>query len=591
MAVRLYATLEAPPVRLGDAARNGVEWLFLGLIVAIIFAPILMVVLSAFNTGPSLANFRFGVENWGAAWSDPQLVRALGYTAAIVGLRAALGFAIAIPIAWLVARSDMPGTRWIEFGFWIAFFMPSMAYIQGWTFLLEGYRGLINVWISRLFGWSPFDIFNYWGIIWVHLMSQNVSALFVLLVLGFRNMDSSMEDAARMSGASRSRVLRDITLPLSRPLIAMLVVIAFIRGMQSYEVEAVLGQPVGIQVYSTLLVQMLNSEPPRLAEGSALSLFILASILPLIVLQRLYVGRRQYTTIGSKMRVEPVKLGPWRWWAFAFVFTILIFQTVVPFFSVLAGSFMVRWGYFWIPEPWTLKHWTTVFDNSQVVSAFINTLKLGIVSGIAAAAVCFAIAYIVVRTRFAGRALLEFSSWLPWAVPGVLLSLGLLSAILAVPPLRFLHDTLLILVLAIVMFAFPLGVQLLKSGLMQVNSELEEASTVCGSGRLGTQWRINVPLLAPMLVAVGLITFVTAVNEISGIVLLASTDVRTLALLSLDYLTGTHTNRETAAVLTTIMTLLCVGVALAVRSFGITFGGASAAAPRAQPADDLPGRP
>lgn len=579
MAIRLDARIEVPAVRLGDAAWNVVQWLFLALIVAVIFAPILMVVLSAFNTGPSLGSFKFGLENWSAAWSDAQLVRALGYTATIVGLRGALGFVIAIPLAWLVARTDMPFARLIEFGFWIAFFMPSVAYIQGWTFLLEGYRGLVNVWISRLFGSSPFDVFNFWGIIWVHLMSQNVSALFVLLVLGFRNMDSSMEDAARMSGASRSRVLRDITLPLSRPLLAMLVVVAIIRGMQSYEVEAVLGQPVGIQVYSTLLVQMLNSEPPRLAEGAALSILILASILPLIVFQRLYVGRRQYATIGSKMRTESVKLGAWRWAAFAIVFVILTLQTVVPFFSVLAGSFMVRWGYFSIPEPWTMRHWATVFDNDQVVSAFVSTLELGFSSGIAAAALCFAIAYIVVRTRFAGRSVLEFASWLPWSVPGVLLSLGLLSAVLAVPTLRFLHGTLAILVVAIVMFCFPLGVQLLKSGLMQVNSELEEVSTVCGSGRLGTQWRINVPLLAPMLVAVGLITFVTAVNEISGVVLLASTNVRTLALLSLDYLTGTHTDRETAAVLTTMMTLLCVGVALVARSFGISLGAGATKAP------------
>lgn len=587
MAVQLDARTELPSVRLGNIANRALQCLFPGLIVCVIFAPILMIILSAFNAEPSLSRFKFGIESWSEAWSDAQLIRALGYTAAVVSMRAVLGFAIAIPLAWLVARTDMPGTRWIEFGFWVAFFMPSMAYIQGWTFLLEGYRGLINVWISRLFGSSPFDIFNFWGIIWVHLMSQNVSALFVLLVLGFRNMDSGMEDAARMSGASRSRVLRDITLPLSRPLLAMLVVVAIIRGMQSYEVEAVLGQPVGIQVYSTLLVQMLNSEPPRLAEGAALSLLILASILPLIVFQRLYVGRRQYTTIGSKMRIEPVKLGAWRWVAFAVVSVVLIFQTVVPFFSVVAGSLMVRWGYFWIPAPWTLRHWTTVFDNDQVVSAFVHTLELGIASGIAAAVLCFGIAYIVVRTQFAGRSMLEFSSWLPWSVPGVLLSLGLLSAVLAVPPLRFLHGTLLILVIAIVMFSFPLGVQLLKSGLMQVNRELEEVSNVCGSGRLATQWRINVPLLAPMLIAVGLITFVTAVNEISGVVLLASTDMRTLSLLSLDYLTGTHTDRETAAVLTTIMTMLCVAVALFARSFGISLGGGSAAVSRAQEVNEF----
>src|ERR1700733_9164261 len=234
MAIELLAGFERHDLRIGSLARGLVQWLFLALIVAVIFAPIVMVVLSAFNTGDSLSGFRFGLQSWTVAWSDPQIGSALLYTVEIVVLRAVLGFALAIPLAWLVARTDLPGARWIEFGFWVAFFMPSMAYVQGWIFLLEGYRGFLNVWIARLFGSSPFDIYNFWGIIWVHLMSQNVSALFVLLVLGFRNMDSSMEDAARVAGATRLRLIRDITLPLSRPLIATLVVLAVIRGMQSY---------------------------------------------------------------------------------------------------------------------------------------------------------------------------------------------------------------------------------------------------------------------------------------------------------------------------------------------------------------------
>jgi iron(III) transport system permease protein len=559
---------------IGAGLRLGtiVQWIFFLAVAAIIAAPIAMVVLGAVNVADALHGFRFGFGNWTAAWSDPSIGAALRNTVSIVAMRAIFGFVIAIPLAWLVARTNIPGARWLEFGFWVAYFMPSLAFIQGWVFLLEGQRGLLNHWIEAWIGPSPFDVYSYWGIIWVHLMSQNVSALFIFLALGFRNMDSNMEEAARIAGASKWKVLRDITLPLSRPLIAMLIAVAIIRGLQSYEVEAVLGTPAGIQVYSTLMVQMLNDEPPRIAQGSALSMLILAAILPLILLQRLYVGRRQYATVSGKMRLALIGLGRMRWVAFAIVLTMVLLQTLVPFVSVVASSMMVRWGFFSIPSPWTLARWKTVFDNDQFVASLLNTLTIGLIAGILASVLCFAIAYILVRTRFTARAALDFASWLPWAVPGVLLSLGLLTLVLAIPPLRVLHGSLAVLVLAIVMFGFPLGVNLLKSGLMQVNTELEEASTVCGSGRLRTQWRINVPILAPMLIAVGLMTFVTAVNEISGVVLLASTNVRTLALLSLDYLTGVQTEKETAAVLTTIMTVLCVGVALVARSFGISIG-------------------
>jgi iron(III) transport system permease protein len=198
---------------------------------------------------------------------------------------------------------------------------------------------------------------------------------------------------------------------------------------------------------------------------------------------------------------------------------------------------------------------------------------LGVTSGLAAGIICFFVAHILVRTNFRARKVLEFVSWLPWAIPGVLLSMGLVTVVLEIPPLRFMYGSMFILVVAMVLFRFPLGVQLLQSGLMQVNKELEEASTICGGSHMITQRRINIPILMPMLTAVGLMTFVTAINEVSGVVLLASTDLRTLSLLSLDYLIGTQTEPESAAVITTVMILICVGVALIARMFGISLGG------------------
>ncbi len=112
---------------------------------------------------------------------------------------------------------------------------------------------------------------------------------------------------------------------------------------------------------------------------------------------------------------------------------------------------------------------------------------------------------------------------------------------------------------------------------MQISQELEEASVVCGSTPFIIQMRITIPILSPMLVGVALMTFVGAVNEISGVVLLASTDVRTLSLLSLDYLVGTSPQREAAAVVTIIMLVLCVGVALFARAFGIRLGASGGA--------------
>ena len=547
---------------------SGLLWLLFAVTALIVFAPIVMVLLGGFNVAAPGEGFRFGLDNWRRAWSDPTVWRALGNSILILVTRGLLGFLIAVPLAWLVARTNLPGAHWLEFGFWVSFFMPSLAAIQGWIFLLEQRTGLLNQGLRLLpLGIPPLDVYSFWGIIWVHLMSQNVSALFVLLVLGFRNMDASLEEAAHVCGASRLSTVRQITLPLTRPMLAMLVILAIIRGLQSYEVEQVLGQPVGIDVYSTLVVKMLASEPPRIPEGTALSTFVLICLVPLIVLQRWYVGRRQYTTITGKMRAGPVDLGRFRWPAFGLVAGLLLLMTLVPFISVVAGSLMRRWGYFAIASPFTLQHWQRVLADSTFIASLTNTLLLGVLSGIVSALVVFFVAYVLVRTTFPARGTLDFLSWLPWAIPGVLLSLGLVALVLMLPPLRLLYGSLLLLIIAVVLFRFPLGVHFVKSGLMQVSKELEEASTVCGTGWLTTQRRITVPILLPMLVAVALMTFVTAVNEVSGVVLLASTDTRTLSLLSLGYLSGSFPEKESAAVVTTIMILLCVGVALIARQF------------------------
>jgi iron(III) transport system permease protein len=498
---------------------------------------------------------------------------ALRNTAAITAIRTVIAFFLAIPLAWLLARTNIPGAKWLEFGFWVSFFLPTLAVIQGWTFLLEGRVGLLNQWIQKLPGieTSPLDVYSFWGIIWVHLMSQNVTVLVLLFALAFRNIDAELEEASRICGSSILGGLYKVTLPLIRPVFAMMIVLGIIRGMQSFEIERVLGQPVGIYVYGTLVVNMINGEPPRIPQGAALSALIFALLIPLIIFQRLYVGRRQYTTVTGKMRPAKTDLGRMRWAAFGGVGTFVALLTLIPFVSLVLGSFMVRWGYFGIAEPWTLKHWGRVLSNPTFMESFTTTLKVGLLSAIVATVVLFFIAYILVKTRFSGRAIVDFVSWLPWAVPGVLLSLGILTMVLRLPPLRVLHGSLAVLVMAVVLFRFPLGVHLVKSALLQLSKELEEASSISGAKWWYTQLRIVLPLLMPTLIAVALMTFISAVNEVSGIVMLASTDTRTLSLLALDYLTG-RGEKEVAAVVITIITLMGVGVALIARTFGLQLG-------------------
>ena len=293
-------------------------------------------------------------------------------------------------------------------------------------------------------------------------------------------------------------------------------------------------------------------------------------LVPLILFHRIYLGSRQYTTVSSKMTLRKITLGRWRWPAFGGVAFLILLLTVVPFVAMVAGSFMTRWGFFGLDPLWTLDHWRSALGDDTFSSSFWATLKLGLLSAAASVVVLFSIAYMLVRTRFKGTPVLDFVSWLPWAIPGVLLSFGLLIMVLKIPPLRVFHGTTFTLVVAMIIFRLPLGVQLLKTGLMQVNRELEEASQISGANWFYTQWKIVLPILTPMLIAVGLLTFISALNEVSGIILLASVETRTLSLLSLNLVFDGQ--REAAAVITTIIVLMGVGLALIGRKLGFRLG-------------------
>jgi iron(III) transport system permease protein len=177
------------------------------------------------------------------------------------------------------------------------------------------------------------------------------------------------------------------------------------------------------------------------------------------------------------------------------------------------------------------------------------------------------IAYIAVRTRYAGRRLLDFVSWLPFTVPGVILGLALLWFFLGTPLLRPLYGTTAVLIVAGLISGMPLGVQIIKSGLMQLGSELEEASRIAGASWWSTYRRIVLRLMTPTLLAVGMITFVGAARNIGSFALLTTSANRPLSILQLDYIA--QRKFEEAVVVACIIMFISLGGALFARLLGL----------------------
>jgi len=181
--------------------------------------PLLMVVVESFQVAPPGQPARYGLDGWRAAFAEPLLRAALVNTLTVTVARQAISLALAIVIAWLLARTDVPGRRWIELGFWAAFFLPTLTVTLSWILLLDPDYGLINTGLVGLglVRRGPFDIYSFWGIVWIHVITGSVTVKVILLTPAFRNMNAALEDASRVAGAGTARTALSITIPVMAP--------------------------------------------------------------------------------------------------------------------------------------------------------------------------------------------------------------------------------------------------------------------------------------------------------------------------------------------------------------------------------------
>lgn len=534
--------------------------------------PLLLLITYSFQDGVPGDAFRFTWDGWRAALNEPDMLESVFNSVKLLFAIQAIALPTAIVIAWLLARTDMPGRNALEFMFWIAFFLPTLSVTLGWILCLDPQYGVFNKLAMMLpfIEEPPFDIYSFWGIVWAHLGTNAIAVKVMLLTPGFRNMDAALEEAARISGASRAVTLFKVVVPIMTPAILVVLLMVMIRSMQSLEIELVLGPPFQFYVYGTKLYGLVAQEPPQFAPASALATIGLLLIMPLIVLQRWLISRRQYTTVTGRVQVQPTALGPWRYVAFAFVLLVVIVLTAIPVAFLGIATFMKLFGFFEIAQPWTWQHWAAVLQDDIFLRSLGNTLLMSFGAALLAIVLFSLIAYFTVRSRYRGRALLDFLSWLPFAIPGLLLGIGLLYVFLGHEIFHPLYGTIWLLIIATVASHMTLGTQIIKSNMIQLGAELEEAARVMGAGWWTTYWRVVLPIVVPVLVLVGVVVFVTAARDIATVALLSTNATRTLALLQLDYMVDGR--YEIAAVVSVIIVLVSTGVALIARMFGLQIG-------------------
>ncbi|WP_423458600.1 ABC transporter permease [Ottowia sp. VDI28] len=506
------------------ALRRGAIVALLALLLAFLtLYPLLMLLYGSFHTAPPGEQGVFSLDGYRHMLTGENFA-VLMNTVAISLTKTVLSLLIAAALAFLVARTDVPMRGPLEILITLPFFIPPILTAMAWGMLGNPQIGTINLmwkWISGSEN-ALFNVYSWGGVVW-HMMQYSIPFLFLLLVDAFRAVDPSLEESSRTSGAGALRTMRRITLPLLLPILSSLFVLSFIRGIESFESPMFFGTPAGIEVITTRIYHLINHQTvPDYQTVTAMSLGIVVLMMLIVIWQRRLFGGRNFQTItGKGFRPRLVRLGAWRWPAFAFCMLFFVLTVLMPVGQLLLGSFFQFVG-FYQADMLTTKHYVSVWENAVFWRALANTGLLGVTAATATMVLGAVVAYIGVRTRWRGRNLLETLAWLPWFMPGMVLGVGFLWAFSLLPSWIHIYGTVWALFLAYVALGSPLAARVMSASFMQISQDLEECSRAHGASWNRTFWRILVALAWPSFAAGWVLTFFMVLRELSASVLLYS---------------------------------------------------------------------
>src|SRR5262249_30095392 len=205
---------------------------------------------------------------------------------------------------------------------------------------------------------------------------------------------------------------------------------------------------------------------------------------------------KEFTTVaGRGFNLRRTALGRWKNFVFVLVVLLALIVTVVPTIFLALGTFMKLFGFFYISDAWTLNNLRQVLQDPVIMRSLWNTLVVALGSAMVGVFLYSLIAYVIVKTSFIFKGVLDFLSWVPWSIPGILLGIALLWTFLGTKIFIPLYGSVYILMIAMIIKSMPIGTQVIKSVMLQLGRELEEASIVSGAPWVSLHHRILLPVL------------------------------------------------------------------------------------------------
>jgi iron(III) transport system permease protein len=386
--------------------------------------------------------------------------------------------------------------------------------------------------------------------------------VYLLAASALEAVDASLEESAQILGAGRWRIVTRITAPMVTPAVLSGALIAFVNAIALFGSQAIIGLPGRVFTLPTRIYALFD-HPPQYGLASAISLIFVAITVIALALQRRYLARRSYVTVGGKgVRPQLIDLGPARFAVLAFCIAVFVVSVLAPYLTLLAVSLSKSWGLtFW--ENLTLKNYRFVlFEYDVTRRAIRNSLILASAAATAAVLIGSLVSWLDLRTTLWGRRLLDYAAVVPLGLPGIVVAVALIQFWLRMPlPI---YGTLVIILLAYTGRYVPLAVRSASAAFSQVDASLEETARVTGAGWWRTFRSVTLPLARPGLFAGWLLVFVPAIQELSASILLFSSESITLAV-AVYNLYETGYLEPVAALAIVTMVIISVAIALATR--------------------------
>ncbi len=498
------------------------------ILAVIVLVPVVMIFYVTF-----IDDGRFDLSLFTSVVLNPDNVGAMWNTIKVAFGATVIGTLMGLFFAWLLGRSDIPTKGLMKSMFTIPYMFPPFFGAMAWDLMLNARSGYINKWFMSAFGLTKglININSIGGIIFVECCYY-FPFVYMQVVNALERMDPTLEESARIAGAGQWYIIRKITMPLVTPAISAGALLILTSSLAHFGVPSMLGFSQNIYTLPTKIYQLFyraTGSFQGIREGSALSILLIAVVVLALLLQKYILRSGSYDIIkGKSTRPMLIKLRGAKVPLLIVSYVSLIVIVITPLVMIILVGFLKAYGLPMTLSNMTLNNYKQIlFNDTMVLDSVKNSIFLAFSAGIICMFLGVIVAYVVVKIKPKGSLLLELLSLLPYAIPGIVMAIGVILTWSG----RFgvnLYNTIWIILVAYLARYLSFSMKSASASLQQVHPSLEEAARSCGASHFLSLKDVTLPLIRPAMVSGFFLIFLPAMRELTTSVLLYGPYSRTL---------------------------------------------------------------